>query len=196
VDDARLERWLQAVLDTPGLTAISDSAEARRVLWEDALRATAIVRELDGPVIDVGSGGGSPGIPLAAALPERGFVLLEARRRKAEFLREAAREFPNVTVVEGRAEEQETERYGVALAKALAQPPVAIEWTLPLVRPSGAVVLWLGPTADLAAVERVSARVGGGTPEVRNGLVVVPKVASAPPGFPRRVGVAKKRPLD
>jgi 16S rRNA (guanine527-N7)-methyltransferase len=195
VDDPRLEQWLQAVLDTPGLTAIADPAEARRVLLEDALRATEIVRELDGPVIDVGSGGGSPGIPLAAVLPGQEFVLLEARRRKADFLRHAASEFPNAIVVEGRAEEQETDRYAVALAKALAQPPVAVEWTLPLVRPGGAVVLWLGPSADLAAVEQVSAQVGGGAPEVRNGLVVVPKVASTPPGFPRRVGVAKKRPL-
>jgi 16S rRNA (guanine527-N7)-methyltransferase len=195
VDDPRLERWLQSVLETPGLTAITDSTEARRVLLEDALCATEIVRELGGPVIDVGSGGGSPGIPLAAALPEQEFVLLEARRRKADFLRAAAQAFSNVTAVEGRAEEHETDRYGVALAKALAQPPVAVEWTLPLVRPGGAVVLWLGPSADLLAVGRVSEQVGGGAPEVRDGLVVVPKVAPTPSGFPRRVGVAKKRPL-
>jgi 16S rRNA (guanine527-N7)-methyltransferase len=195
VDDPRLERWLQALLDTPGLTAITDRAKARRVLLDDALRATEIVRELDGPVIDVGSGGGSPGIPLAAALPEHEFVLLEARRRKADFLREAATAFPNVSVVEGRAEEQKTDRFGVALAKALAQPPVAMEWTLALVRPGGTVVLWLGPSADLAAVGQVSEQVGGGAVELRNGLVVVPKVASTPAGFPRRPGVAKKRPL-
>ena len=195
MDDPRLERWLQSVLETPGLTAITDSTEARRVLLEDALCATEIVRELGGPVIDVGSGGGSPGIPLAAALPEQEFVLLEARRRKADFLRAAAQAFSNVIAVEGRAEEHETDRYGVALAKALAQPPVAVEWTLPLVRPGGAVVLWLGPSADLVAVERVSEQMGGGAPEVRDGLVVVPKVAPTPSGFPRRVGVAKKRPL-
>jgi 16S rRNA (guanine527-N7)-methyltransferase len=195
VRDPRLERWLRQVVATPGLTAIDDLEEARRALLEDALRAVEIVRRLEGPIVDVGSGGGSPGIPLAAALPERELVLLEARRRKAAFLREAAREFPNVSVVEGRAEEQQPDRFGVALAKALAQPPVAAEWTLPLVWPGGAAVLWLGPSADLGAVARVSEQLGGAAPEETDGLVLLRKVAPTPPGFPRRPGVAKKRPL-
>jgi 16S rRNA (guanine527-N7)-methyltransferase len=195
VNDPRLERWLLRVVATPGLTSIDDLEEARGVLLDDALRAVDVVRGFDGPIVDVGSGGGSPGVPLAAVLPEREVVLLEARWRKAEFLRETARSFENVTVVEGRAEEQEVEHYGVAVAKALAQPPVAAEWCLPLVRVGGAVVLWLGPSADLDAVGRASQLIGGGAPEVREGLVVLPKVAPTPPGFPRRPGVAKKRPL-
>jgi hypothetical protein len=63
------------------------------------------------------------------------------------------------------------------------------------VRPGGAAVLWLGPSADLEAVAHVAERIGGGKPELRDGLVVVPKLAPTPPGFPRRPGVAKKRPL-
>jgi 16S rRNA (guanine527-N7)-methyltransferase len=193
--DERLRRWLQALLATPGLTAIDDPAEARRVLLEDALRAVEVVRELEGRIVDVGSGGGSPGIPLAAALPEREVVLLEARRRKCEFLREAAREFPNVTVVQGRAEEQEVDRFGVALAKALAKPPVAAEWCLPLVREGGAVLLWIGPSADLVELGRAAERLGAAPPEVREGLAVLRKVGPTPPGFPRRPGMARKRPL-
>jgi 16S rRNA (guanine527-N7)-methyltransferase len=84
----------------------------------------------------------------------------------------------------------------VAVAKALAQPPVAAEWCLPLVRPGGAVVLWLGPTADLEHLGRVSAQLGGGRPEEYDGLLVLRKLAPTPPGFPRRTGVAKKRPLS
>jgi 16S rRNA (guanine527-N7)-methyltransferase len=163
------------------------------MLLDDALRATEIVRRLEGPIVDVGSGGGSPGIPLAFALPDRDVTLLEAERRKCAFLERWAP--PNATVVWGRAEEQELEGWGVALAKALAQPPVAAEWTLPLVRVGGAAVLWLGPSADLAAVAKVSELLGGGPPEEHDGLVVLPKVAPTPAGFPRRVGVAKKRPL-
>jgi 16S rRNA (guanine527-N7)-methyltransferase len=163
------------------------------MLLDDALRAVDVVSAFEGPIVDVGSGGGSPGIPLAFALPEREVTLLEAERRKCDFLREWAP--PNASVVWGRAEEQEVDAYGVAVAKALAQPPVAIEWVLPLVRPGGAAVLWLGPSADLEAVARVAEQVGGGVPEERDGLVVVPKVASTPAGFPRRVGVARKRPL-
>jgi 16S rRNA (guanine527-N7)-methyltransferase len=163
------------------------------MLLDDALRAVEIVRAYDGPIVDVGSGGGSPGIPLAFVLPEREMTLLEAERRKCDFLREWAP--PNARVVWGRAEEQEVDAYGVALAKALARPPVAVEWSLPLVRPGGAAVLWLGPSADLEAVARVAEQLGGGAPEERDGLVVVPKLAPTPAGFPRRAGVAKKRPL-
>ena len=92
---------------------------------DESLDALEVVRRLEGPIVDVGSGGGAPGIPLAAALPERQVTLLEANGRKCAFLRGIAREFPNVEVVQGRAEEQQTEQYGVALAKALAAPPVA-----------------------------------------------------------------------
>ena len=163
------------------------------MLLDDALRAVAVVGELDGPIVDVGSGGGSPGIPLAAALLDRDVTLLEAQRRKCDFLERWAP--PNARVVWGRAEEQSPDAYGVALAKALAAPAVAVEWCLPLVRSGGAAVLWLGPTADLEAVARVAGLVGGGQPEERDGLVVVPKIAATPPGFPRRPGVASKRPL-
>jgi 16S rRNA (guanine527-N7)-methyltransferase len=175
------------------LTAISDLGEARRVLLEDSLRGVEFVRELPGPIVDVGSGGGAPGIPLAAWLPEREVTLLEANGRKCEFLRRWAP--PNATVVQGRAEEQETDVFGVAVAKALAPPPVAAEWCLPLVREGGAVVLWVGPSADTARVARVAERIGGQLAEERAGLLVLRKVAPTPEGFPRRTGVARKRPL-
>ena len=163
------------------------------MLVDDALRARELVARFDGPIVDVGSGGGSPGIPLAAVLPEREMALLEAERRKCAFLEEWAP--PNARVVWGRAEEQPLDGYGVALAKALAQPATAVEWCLPLVRPGGAVVLWLGSTADLDVVARVAGLVGGGEPEDNAGVVVIRKLTPTPPGFPRRVGVAKKRPL-
>jgi len=163
------------------------------MLLDDALRAVPLVEQFDGPIVDVGSGGGSPGIPLAVALPGREVTLLEAERRKCDFLERWAP--PNARVVWGRAESQEPEMYGVALGKALAQPPVAAEWTLPLVRVGGAVVLWLGPSADLLAVAKVSELLGGGPPEEHDGLVVLRKIGPTPAGFPRRVGVAKKRPL-
>jgi 16S rRNA (guanine527-N7)-methyltransferase len=163
------------------------------MLLEDALRALPLLERHDGPLIDVGSGGGSPGIPLAVSLPVREVTLLDAEQRKCDFLRRWAP--PNAKVVWGRAEEQPAERWGVAVAKALAQPPVAAEWCLPLVRVGGAAIIWLGEGADLQRLAAASEQLGGGAPELQDGLAVVPKVASTPPGFPRRVGVAKKRPL-
>ncbi|HEV2712870.1 MAG TPA: RsmG family class I SAM-dependent methyltransferase [Gaiellaceae bacterium] len=183
------------MLVTPGVTSLDDPAEARRVLLEDSLRGVEVVRGFEGTVIDVGSGGGAPGIPLAAALSDREVTLLEAERRKADFLRRWERELPNLRVVWGRAEEQETDRFGVAVAKALAPPPVAAEWCLPLVRPGGAAVLWVGPRAEVDRVARVAEQLAAARPEERDGLLVIKKLGPTPAGFPRRPGIARKRPL-
>jgi 16S rRNA (guanine527-N7)-methyltransferase len=192
---AFLERWLEDVLATPGLTALGSLDDARRVLLEDALRAAPVLEATDGAVVDVGSGGGSPGIPLATVFPTRPFTLLEAERRKTQFLTRVARELPNVEVVWGRAEEQPSDTFGVALAKALAKPPVAAELTLPLVRPGGVVVLWTGETAEPERVARVADLLAATLESESDGLLVLRKLESTPPGFPRRPGMAKKRPL-
>jgi 16S rRNA (guanine527-N7)-methyltransferase len=165
------------------------------VLLDDALAGLEVVRRFEGPVVDVGSGGGTPGIPLAASLPGRGVTLLEAERRKTEFLERWTDELPNLQVLWGRAEEQPLEAYGVAVAKALASPPVAAEWCLPLVREGGAVVLWVGPSADADAVRRVGQQLSGELEDAPEGFLVLRKAGPTPPGFPRRAGLAKKRPL-
>lgn len=190
-----LERWLEEVVAEPGATGIGDLLVARRVLLLDALRAVAFVDANPGPVIDVGSGGGTPGIPLAVALPERSFALLEAERRKCDFLARVSAELPNVTVIWGRAEEQPTDAYGVALAKALAKPSVAAELCLPLVRQSGIAILWVGRSADRDRVATAAGKLGGVLEADRDGLLVLRKIEPTPPGFPRRTGIAKKRPL-
>jgi 16S rRNA (guanine527-N7)-methyltransferase len=188
-----LDRWLLAVVAAPGLTAIRDMEEARRALLEDSLRGVEVVSRFEGPIVDVGSGGGAPGIPLAVSFPDREVVLLEAERRKCDFLERWAP--PNARVVWGRAEEQETDWAGAAVAKALAHPPTAAEWTLPLVRPGGAAVLWVGPSADRARVARVAERLAAEPEDAPEGFLVLRKLGPTPEGFPRRVGVARKRPL-
>lgn len=201
--DPRLEAWLEALLAQPGLTAARDSTDARRVHLDDALAAAAFVQE--GPVVDVGSGGGSPGIPIASARPDLRVDLLEAQRRRCSFLEGAARAFPNARVVCARAEEHARGEgrgaYGAAVAQALAPPPVALEWCLPLVRKGGRVVLLTGDV-DLEQAAVVAAAVGGGSPEAvalpgseQRRLLIVSKVAPTPDGFPRRSGLARKRPL-
>lgn len=193
--DQRLARWLAALVATPGLTAVRDPQEAWRVHVEGSLVGLEHVRRFPGAIVDVGSGGGSPGFVLAASLPERTVVLLEASARRCAFLERVARDFPNVRVLRGRAEDQPVDTYGVAIARALAPPPVALEWCLPLVAPGGAAVLYVGPSVDAGALARVAERVGGGEPEVHAGVVVTPKIAPTPPGFPRRPGMARKRPI-
>ena len=192
---AFLERWLEEVIATPGLTGIEDLDIARRSLLDDALRAAPLVERVPGPVIDVGSGGGTPGIPLASVLPERVFTLLEAERRKCDFLERVSSELANVHVVWGRAEEQETDAYGAALAKAVAKPPVAAELCLPLVRPGGIAVVWVGQSADVGPVAKVADMLAATLEADHDGLLVLRKLGPTPSGFPRRSGMAKKRPL-
>ena len=189
-----IERWLADLVATPGLTAVSGD-EARRVHVEESLAALSVVRRFDGPIVDVGSGGGAPGIPLAHALPDREVTLLEATRRKCDFLERWARELPNARVVCGRAEEQPVDSWGVAVAKALAPPPVAAEWCLPLVEPGGAAVLYVGPTAQADRVALVAEQLAAELEASPPGLLVLRKLGPTPPGFPRRAGVARKRPL-
>jgi 16S rRNA (guanine527-N7)-methyltransferase len=195
VSSAFLEYWLEEVIAAPGATGIRDLGDARRALLDDALRAAPIVDLVPGQIVDVGSGGGTPGIPLATALPERAFTLLESERRKCDFLERVSAALPNVAVAWGRAEEQHTDTFGVALAKALAKPPVAAELCLPLVRPGGIAILWVGESAEADSVARVAEKLASTLEDDRDGLLVLRKLAPTPSGFPRRPGMAKKRPL-
>jgi 16S rRNA (guanine527-N7)-methyltransferase len=189
-----LERWLEALVSTPGLTSVP-AEDARRVHVDESLLAVDVVRRFEGAIVDVGSGGGAPGIPLAAALPDRQVTLLESSRRKCAFLERWARELPNVRVVCGRAEEQPVDTWGVAVAKALASPPAAAEWCLPLVAPGGAAILYAGPSAEPDRVGRVAGRLASELVGSPSGLLVLRKVGPTPSGFPRRPGLARKRPL-
>jgi 16S rRNA (guanine527-N7)-methyltransferase len=201
-EDTRLEEWLRGLVSTPGLTALTDLEEARRVLLDEALAGRELVER--GPLVDVGSGGGSPGIPLAVVLPEIHVVLLESNGKKCDFLRLHSTAFSNVSVVCARAEEHGRgagrDAYGTAVARALAPPAVALEWCLPLVAVGGRTVLYTGEPG--LGLELVAARLGGGKPRVqvvagfeRRHLVVVEKLEPTPAAFPRRPGTAKKRPL-
>jgi 16S rRNA (guanine527-N7)-methyltransferase len=195
--DDRLEAWLAALVAARGLTAVRELDEARRLHVDGGLEALPLLGA--GPVVDVGSGGGSPGLPLAAARPGLRFDLLESNRKKCAFLEAWAERFSNVEVVCARAEEHGRgagrELYGTAVARALAAPEVAVEWCLPLVREGGRAVLFVGPSADAAAVAKAGTPVAGELAHARPGFLVLAKTGPTPERFPRRPGIARKRPL-
>ena len=131
-------------------------------------------------------------------------TLLEAVGRKARFLEQVCQELslPAEVVAERselHARGRGRDAYDLALARALAPPPVAVELCLPLVRPGGRVVLWTG-ALDPALLEPVAGQIAGrvasavGTSEGRM-LVELEKVGPTPDRFPRRPGMAGKRPL-
>jgi 16S rRNA (guanine527-N7)-methyltransferase len=158
-------------------------------------------------VVDVGSGGGLPGIPLAIALPDRHFTLLEATGKKARFLVDVSRALGlcNVQVVEQRAESfgqgEGRARFDAVTARAVSRLPVLLELTLPLLRPDGVCLALKGEQADLEVKEAERAlRVLGGVVRdlVRTptGTIVrVDKRGATPGKYPRRPGEPKRSPL-
>ncbi|MEZ6235398.1 MAG: 16S rRNA (guanine(527)-N(7))-methyltransferase RsmG [Phycisphaerales bacterium] len=214
----RLGRYLWLLLETNthhNLTAIKDADEAWTRHIFDSLTLTAVLGELSGGedgqgprVIDVGSGGGLPGIPLAIAMPDLRFTLLEATGKKAAFLRHAAAELGlgNVEVVAARAESAGREdgrrdAYDAAVARAVGPLAVIAELTTPFVRTGGLAVLVKGERAEeeLAAAKQALHLLHAGhagTVETPTGrLVVLEKLRRTPKPYPRRDGEPKRVPL-
>jgi 16S rRNA (guanine527-N7)-methyltransferase len=200
-----LERYcaLVAAADV-SVTALRSPEAIRAALVEDALSARRLIGDvLPARTVDVGSGNGSPGIPLAIAY-DAPVTLLEAVGRKGRFLASVCEQLSlPATVVSERSELHARgggrDAYDLALARALAPPPVAVELCLPLVRPGGRVVLWTG-ALDPALLDPVAGQIGGRvasavTTTGDRMLVVLEKIGPTPDRFPRRPGMAGKRPL-
>ena len=157
---------------------------------------------------DLGSGAGLPGLPLAIALPEATVHLVESAARKCSFLKRAVEEceLQNVEVVHARIE-QWAASVDLVTARALAPLEVVVEYAAPLMRVGGTLVVWRGqrdPGAEHAAAkaaEILGIEIGDVHAVhpyrgVRNRyLHLMSKVMETPSRFPRRPGIAAKRPL-
>jgi 16S rRNA (guanine527-N7)-methyltransferase len=165
-----------------------------------------------GRVIDVGSGGGFPGLVLASVAPTTEVVLIEPLQKRARLLQEMAGELAlaNVTVLPVRAEEAGQsplrESAYIVTARAVAPLPELLEYTAPMARVGGVLVLPKGSglDAELEAAHHAEEVLGvefRGThamrPEISETLVIAlfAKVSQTPAAYPRRPGVAAKRPL-
>lgn len=160
-------------------------------------------------VVDLGSGPGLPGLPLAIALPKTSFALVESVGRKCAFIERAAAacSVTNVEVVHGRAETLGLGRFDAAVVRAVAALDVVLEYAAPVLVPGGRLVAWRGhrDAVSEAAAERAARVLGLDATEVRRvhpyagardrHLHVFLKVRETPERFPRRPGMAVKRPL-
>ena len=162
-------------------------------------------------VVDVGSGGGLPGLALKIARPNLAVTLIEADQAKAAFLVQAcaALRLSDVEVVARRAEDAGHDRryrevFDVAVARALAPMPVLAELCLPFVRPGGRLLAQKTDGEDVEAAGHALEVLGGSLESVqaapstarRTGVVVVvAKVASTPAAYPRRAGLPNRKPL-
>jgi 16S rRNA (guanine527-N7)-methyltransferase len=196
------------------LTAIRDPAEIARRHVIDSLAAVAVLRELGArSFVDIGSGGGFPGLPLAAALAVDRAALVESIAKKAAFLEAAAAAtgLERVVAVEARraedlaAETRHRERWPAVLARAVGALPELVELAFPLLRPGGSLVAWKGDVSDdeVDAGRRAVAGLGSGRLAIRlveaaslpgHRLVVVTKRGRTGDAYPRSPAVRRRRP--
>lgn len=206
-----LAELLMAMQHEPqNLSSVRDLDDAVSVHIIDSLSGLLVpeVRSASA-IVDLGSGGGFPGLVLAASLPGASVTLVESEGRKADWLRRAGGRFPNVRVVPDRSENlarEERDRYPLVTARALGALPVVMELAAPLMAPGGALVAWRGrrdaddPSAAGRAADALGLAPGSDVdvtpfPGVSRYFSVWTKVADTPDRYPRRPGMAAKRPL-
>src|SRR5947208_5729511 len=205
VNDSKLSELARLISDWPGL--VSGSADE---LIEDSLVLLDHLGEAR-RLVDVGSGGGLPGLALKITRPDLVVTLIEADQAKAAFLVQACAKLDlrDVEVLARRAEEvgrdgRYRESFDVAVARALASMPVLAELCLPLVKVGGRLVAQKTASQEVQRAGRAIEAMGGAlnrvaaAPSAARGagtVVIVDKVRPTPPAYPRRPGVPARKPL-
>ena len=207
-------RLLLAWTGAINLTAIRDPAAVALAHVVDSLTAVAVMRERGiSRFIDLGSGGGYPGLPLAAVVPAERALLLEPIAKKASFLSVVAAATGLEPVVEAAAVRAEAlaadarhrGRWPAVTARAVAGLADLVELAFPLLQPDGCLIAWKRGdlTPELAAADRAIAALGGGSLVVRpvdvpgldgHRLVVATARGRVPSAYPRDPGVRSRRP--
>jgi 16S rRNA (guanine527-N7)-methyltransferase len=194
-------------------TSVHDPREGIDVHVSDSLSGLEVPELRSAAIVaDLGAGGGLPGLVLAAVLPRARVVLIESQNRKCAFLCDAADAMglANVEIVCARVEEwrEGADLCEAVTARALASLPVVVEYAAPLLRPGGTLVAWKGEVAREEADDGIAAArllglellppqpVRPFAGSERRTLHVARKVAPTPAGYPRRPGMASKRPLS
>jgi 16S rRNA (guanine527-N7)-methyltransferase len=205
VNDSKLDQLTRMISEWPGLVS-----GPPRVLVDDSLVLLDHLGDAN-TLVDVGSGGGLPGLPLKIARPELKVTLVESDQAKAAFLVRACATLglDDVEVLARRAEEvgqdpRFREAFDVAVARALAPMPVLVELCLPLVRVGGRVLAQKTEHEDVDRAAHAIELLGGALSEVvaapsdarRAGtVVIIDKIRPTPAGYPRRTGVPARKPL-
>jgi 16S rRNA (guanine527-N7)-methyltransferase len=202
------------------LTAITEYEQVQIRHFVDSLscllaeETRAALNRPEARAIDVGAGAGFPGIPLKLVYPSVRLTLLEATGKKVTFLEHMIDRLAlrRVTAIHARAEDlahdlAHREQYDLVLARAVAEMPVVVEYTLPFCKVGGWVIAQKGEAgaAEAWSADQAIKLLGGdlrrvvpvelpGLPEDRS-LVVIEKVSPTPEAYPRRPGIPSKRPL-
>lgn len=194
------------------LTAITEPSDIVVKHFLNALTLLAAEPiEKGARVIDVGTGAGVPGIPLAIARPDVSCTLMDSLQKRIGFLEHVVRELglTNVTAVHARAEElghdkAHREQYDVAVARSVARLPVLAEYCVPFVKVGGRCIAYKATNAQedaTAALGKLGAKIRAThavtipNSEITHALIVIHKTSPTPANYPRRPGTPKKKPL-
>lgn len=198
------------------LTAVRDRDEALQKHIADSLSCDFMEEyEAAENVIDVGTGAGFPGVPLAIVSPDKKFTLVDSLNKRLRIIDELTGELgiKNVTTVHGRAEDvgkskEHREQYDICVSRAVASLDVLCEWCLPLVKKGGYFVAYKGENVSRETEDAANAikLLGGKIAEIRkvqteeesisgHVLVMIKKVKNTPSKYPRQAGQARKNPL-
>lgn len=216
--DKKFERYRELLLqwnENVNLTAITDPEEIRIKHFEDSL--TCLETDLFVPgakVIDVGTGAGFPGLPLAMARPDISVTLLDSLKKRLLFLDEVIRETEtqNAVTVHARAEDggrdkKLREQFDIVVSRAVSRLSVLCEYTLPYLKVGGTLIAMKGPSAEeeLTEAQNAISVLGGGEAMLQKTnledeslshcLVLIKKVRPTPTIYPRKAGTPTKNPL-
>lgn len=194
------------------LTAITDTEDIRLKHFEDSLAIEQTIQLTDQSVIDIGTGAGFPGIPIKLAHPGIKLTLLEATRKKVDFLKHIVSllNLNDVEIIWGRAEEvikDHREAFDIALSRAVAKLNILSELSLPFVKVGGSFIAYKEEKVEeeVEEAKRSIKTLGGELKEIKKvklpgsdivrSLVIIKKIAPTPPEYPRRTAVVQKKPL-
>lgn len=214
----KLEKYMEGILswnEKVNLTNITDPAEFRIKHNADSLMCVDFPEFNDAEdIIDVGTGGGFPGIPLAVYAPGKNFVLLDSLNKRLKIIAELTEELDirNVSLVHGRAEDiartkEHREKYDLCVSRAVSNLATLAEYCLPFIKTGGFLLAYKGPGAEqeVKEAEKALKILGGSLVDIRettmeeygldHRILVIKKVKNTPKTYPRKAGTPLKEPL-
>ena len=214
----KLEKYMEGILswnEKVNLTNITDPAEFRIKHNADSLMCVDFPEFQSAKnIIDVGTGGGFPAIPLAVYAPDKHFTLLDSLNKRLRIIDELAGglDITNITLVHGRAEDvarnrEHREKYDLCVSRAVSNLATLSEYCLPFIKVGGYLLAYKGPGADqeVKDAEKALKTLGGSLVDIRettmeeygldHRILVIEKVRNTPKAYPRKAGTPLKEPL-
>ncbi len=212
--------FLDLLYERNKTTNIVAHSEKKEIIWRHFIDSIAIppifnnvfVNNKQVTLLDIGTGGGFPGVPLKIIYPHIQLSLMEATNKKVEFLKKLVADLclENISILWGRAEEfgqqeQYREKYDVVVARALAELNTLVELALPFVKDKGMFIAYKGPRykEELEKAGKAIQALGGELQDiiesditgVKRYFMIIHKIGATPVKYPRRAGMPKKRPI-